>query len=116
LVAERNAWLEDIENAELSIMQNGYVDLTLTSNARWDRESEDYPYSLDTDIKGLTIAVNEAKEMYYSGHTYYLPIVKGKAKKLKNKRVRVYADKYEVDDIGIWRTFAVLATNIEVLK
>lgn len=40
-------------------------------------------------VDGVLYRFNEVRENYYNGHHYYLPIVNGKQKRIKNKTVNV---------------------------
>lgn len=57
--------------------------------------------------RDVYIKFPELKECYYAGYEYYMPVLKGKAKRIKNKRVRVQVEPVEG---------GFLVTNFEVLK
>ena len=40
-------------------------------------------------IDGILYRFNEVAQNYYNGYSYYLPVVKGNAKRIKNKTVNV---------------------------
>ncbi len=54
----------------------------------------------------------EVKENYYNGFEYYLPILKGKAKRVKNKNIKVTEFTYKIKDKEI--TIDIL--NFEIMK
>lgn len=57
--------------------------------------------------KDIYVKFPELKEFYYDGYEYYLPVLKGKAKRIKNKRVRIQVEPIER---------GYLVTDFEVLK
>lgn len=93
--------------------KQGYIDLTITENAHYDAEGR---CVLPTNIKGVYIVCEEgAKMMYYQGWEYYLPIFDGKAKRMKNKTVRIQTTNTLV---SCWRgikTVYIIPDNIKVL-
>lgn len=79
------------------IKNEGTVEVTVTTNAEY--QFEDDNYTLFTEDKIVVLVVDEAKEQYYNGYTYYLPVINGKAKRLKNKTVTFDVKKYTIDDV-----------------
>lgn len=75
-----------VEEIEYSFETNGYADVTITSNAE---EIDENKFACRTNVEGVRVLFDNAKEMYYNGYYYYLPVIDGKAKKLKNKVVRI---------------------------
>jgi hypothetical protein len=56
-----------------------------------DISGENYIYVMDVNFKGekLRLEFPEVKQMYYNGMIYYLPVINGKAKKVKGKNILV---------------------------
>ena len=64
-------------------------------------------YNGDYVENNITYHFPEVKENYYQGYEYYLPVVNGKQKRIKNKNLCITDYNYEVSDNEI---------KIEVLK
>ena len=62
--------------------------------------------------ENITYKFDETKEMEYRGCPYYLPIVNGKAKRIKNKNITVNKYTYEKTDYG----FTVNVIDFEISK
>lgn len=82
-------------------LANGTLEFTPTRNLDdcgdwWDTET-DFIFRFD-----------EVREYYYEGYPYYLPVLKGKAKRIKNQRVHVLD--------GEIKRNRVLIHNFEILK
>jgi predicted CoA-binding protein len=93
--------------------KQGYIDLTITDNAHYDAENF---CVLPTNIKGVYIVCEEgAKAMYYQGWEYYLPIFNGKAKRMKNKTVRIQIKNTHVSCWRGLKTVYITPDNIKVL-
>lgn len=93
--------------------KQGYIDLTITENAHYDAEGN---CVLPTNIKGVYIVCEEgAKAMYYQGWEYYLPIFNGKAKRMKNKTVRIQTKNTLVNCWRGLKTVYITPDNIKVL-
>lgn len=96
--------------------KQGYIDLTITDNARYDAENR---WVLPTNINNVFIVCEEgAKTMYYQGWEYYLPIFDGKAKRMKNKTVRIQTTNTLVSYCSYWRGVKlvhIIPDNIKVL-
>ena len=54
----------------------------------------------------------EVKENYYNGFEYYLPILKGKAKRIKNKNILVTKFTYEINE----KTIIIQILDFKILK
>ena len=54
----------------------------------------------------------EIKENYYQGYTYYLPILNGKAKRFKNKNIKVTKYSYSVNN----RIVTINVEDFEIMK
>lgn len=93
--------------------KQGYIDLTITENAHYDAEGF---CVLPTNIKGVYIVCEEgAKAMYYQGWEYYLPIFDGKAKRMKNKTVRIQTTNTLVSCWRGLKQIYIIPDNIKVL-
>lgn len=93
---QRRIIKKEIADLEDSI-NKGYIELQITSNVLFEKEDL---FIVLTD-KRLRLIFSEAKSLMYNGYEYYLPIINGKAKKLKNKHVRVHVKNYEKQhDLG----------------
>jgi hypothetical protein len=79
------------------IKNEGKVEVTVTSNADYQLKEDNY--LLFTEDKIVVLVVDEAKEQHYNGYTYYLPIINGKAKRLKNKTVTFDVKEYRIDNV-----------------
>lgn len=88
---QRRIIQKEIADIEDLISKGCYIELQITSNALFEKEDL---FIVLTD-KRLRLIFSEAKTLMYNGYEYYLPIINGKAKKLKNKHVRVYVKNYE---------------------
>ena len=78
----------------------GYIETRINRNPNEDGE-------LFIGNKSLIIKFSEVKEMYYNGYEYYLPVINGKTKKVKNKNVRIY---------GTIEDNIINVSNIEIIK
>lgn len=82
-----------------TILETGTAEVLIETNPG--------PEGLVAVAKNVYIKFPEVKECYYAGYEYYMPVLKGKAKRIKNKRVRVQVEPIEK---------GFLVTNFEVLK
>lgn len=82
------------------IKSEGKVEVTVTTNAEY--QFDDNNYTLCTEDRIVVLVANEAKEQYYNGYRYYLPIINGKAKRLKNKTVTLNVNEYKIDGNQIY--------------
>jgi len=85
------ARIENINfNMDLShgLSADGFIEFEATSNLKVS--SEYSYYTLEVEGVNITfyIPCSMHKEMYYNGFSYGLPLIDGKAKKMKGKRVR----------------------------
>lgn len=74
--------------------------MTVTTNPEY--QFDDNNYTLCTEDRIVVLVVNEAKEQYYNGYRYYLPIINGKAKRLKNKTITLNVNEYKIDGNKIY--------------
>lgn len=95
------------------IAEHGYYDIESVGNL-YDEGDGDYLFRTNnTDIQ---VAYNgDVKEMYYSGHYYYLPVINGKSKKIKNKTIRVYVSDYDITQTEYWSRIYIKTNRIEIL-
>lgn len=88
-----NNMIEKVKNSDI-------LELTMTSNLDEDG------YYREGDV---LYKFAEVKENYYQGWSYYLPVLKGKAKRVKNKTIVITKFNYSVEG-------SVLNINIEDFK
>lgn len=110
---ERIEKIEDVEKwaeqdelrviIENSLKINGYVDVTPTRHV-------DYMGLLN--INGVNYFFKNVKSQYYNGFDYYLPVINGKGKRIKNKNVRFHTTG-KIDFQG-WKVWEV--NDIETIK
>lgn len=62
-------------------------------------------------IKEITFQFDEVKECYYRGYSYFLPVINGKSKRIKNKTIRI--TDFEILDID---NLIVKINNLEIVK
>lgn len=108
-----NKEIADVEEIELQLEQNGFAELTIVSNAFEDGNG----YWLRTNVKNVRVLVEHAKALYYGGDWYYLPLINGKAKKLKNKSVIIYPEDIDVE--VLWngtRVLNIKANAVDIIK
>ena len=77
------------------IKNNKTIDVTITANPEPEYDEEG-TFTMPTDNKSILIVVSEAKEQYYNGYTYYLPIINGKVRRVKNKKMTIDCTNYEI--------------------
>ena len=93
--------------------KQGYIELTIIENAHFDFEGR---CVLPTNIKGVYIVCEEgAKIMSYQDWEYYLPIFNGKAKRMKNKTVRIQTKNTIVSHWRGLKEIYIIPDNIKVL-
>ena len=95
---------ESIVTKKESIRKNGFVDVFV------DRNVDGYDKILYAE--GINFLFDKVKENYYNGYSYYLPMVDGKAKRIKNKNVRIFVEKEATND----EPFDWYVKSFEVLK
>lgn len=89
--AEYDKEMESIEfaNKHFEEIINGNVDNTIYPE-------RNLAYDGSIIIDDITYVFPEVKESFYNGYEFYLPLLKGKAKRIKNKTIRI--KKFEVID------------------
>jgi hypothetical protein len=55
----------------------------------------------------------EVKENYYQGFPYYLPVLNGKAKRIKNKNIKIKKFTYSVDN---YNRLVIEILDFEIVK
>ena len=96
------------------IAEHGYYDIESVGNLKDDGGDEGYLFRTNnTDIQ--VAYTGDVKEMYYSGYYYYLPIINGKSKKIKNKTIRVYVSDYDIMQTEYWSKIYIKTNRIEIL-
>ena len=101
MTIELKETLEQVDVKTEFIKKNGYVDVFV------DKNVDGYDGSLYVD--GLMFYFENTKENYYNGYSYYLPMINGKGKRIKNKNVRMFVDGFRRD--GEWKV-----KNFEIIK
>jgi hypothetical protein len=72
--------------------ENGEIVLTIIENPRQYGDYEDtYQFASRTE-EGILVFFKEVKECDYNGFEYYMPLIKGKGKRVKNKTLTVVVD------------------------
>lgn len=61
------------------------------------------------DESGVKLVFDNVCEMYYQGWNYYLPVINGKAKRIKNKNIKI--TEYDIVEDNV-----ILVHNIEIIK
>ena len=89
----RRTIMEAFEAGELVL----FIDSNPNSNGEWIEQRS-----------GMTIQFDEVAERDYQGWTYYLPVLNGKAKRVKNKSIKITSAEVDGDTIKVH--------NFEVLK
>lgn len=87
-----------------------FVSLT---NLRSDDRITGFTY--DDKFETVFFSFDEIKECYYNGYNYYLPLVNGKAKRIKNKRIRV-TDFEVVPKTRFSQFRKIIVKKFEILK
>jgi hypothetical protein len=113
--AERiNNEYERVISISEQIAEHGYYDIESVGNLHDDGGDEGY--LLRTNNRDIQVAyTGDTKEMYYSGHYYYLPVINGKSKKIKNKTIRVYVSDYDIMQTEYWSKIYIKTDRIEIL-
>jgi hypothetical protein len=91
----------DADNAKQLIDSGEPIDVIAQSNLK-DGYPEDFTYCRATlgsepSDKYIWLHFKEFKEMVYQGFPYYLPVINGKAKRIKNKALRIDSYTYVGD-------------------
>lgn len=95
------------------IAEHGYYDIESVGNL-YDGDDEGYLFR--TNNPEIQVAyTGDVKEMYYSGYYYYLPVINEKAKKIKNKTIRVYVSDYDIMQTEYWSKIYIKTNRIEIL-
>lgn len=89
----RRAIMEAFEAGELVL----FIDSNPNGDGEWVEQRS-----------GMTIQFDEVAERDYQGWTYYLPVLNGKAKRVKNKSIKITEAEMDGDTIKVH--------NFEVLK
>ena len=85
---------DEIKNIIKSKVNNGEtIDLTITHNP----DSDGY-----IRVDGVLYKFPEVKESWYNGFPYYLPVLNGKAKRVKNKTIEISKCEYKDNVIYIY--------------
>lgn len=98
LKAERER--EEARQQIIDGIKNGYLELFIECNIDENFEYQDYD-------SGLIFNFKEGKEHYYNGYVYWLPVLNGKAKRIKNKTIAI-TDAIIEDDVITINNFNVI--------
>ena len=96
--------LMEVDTKKEFIKANGYVDVFV------DRNVDGYDHTLYAD--GIWFRFDEVKENYYNGYSYFLPMMNGKGKRIKNKNVRMFISK----EAGENSPFDYEVSSFEIIK
>lgn len=66
----------------------------------------------DNDCYNIIYHFNEVKENYYRGFPYYLPVLNGNTKRIKNKNIKITDFTYTVED----EKLIININNFEIIK
>lgn len=78
----------------------------------YNNDSDEY-YGVYVDDDGILYKFNDVKLNYYNGFKYGLPLLNGKAKRIKNKTVKIKDYEYELTKYGYAR---VEVKDFEIVK
>lgn len=89
--------------AEFESLTEVIVEPTRNIYKTWSDERNEETFTLDAEYKGIKVSLefDDVREMYYNGITYYLPVQKGKAKKIKGKRLLIQKSSNKVNKFEI---------------
>lgn len=96
--------LMEVDSKKEDIKKNGFVDVFV------DRNPDGYDKTLYAD--GIWFRFDEVKENWYNGYSYFLPVLDGKAKRIKNKNVRMFIRK----EAGENSPFDYEVSHFEIIK
>lgn len=100
-IEEHNAMLR--RDAERDELRKRILE-TMEFPINWNPDEKGYCYDVDSE---MSIKFDEVKEYWYDGCPYYLPVLKGKAKRVKRKTIKI--TDYDVDgDVINVHSFEVL--------
>ena len=80
--------MESVDSKNEFISTNGFVDVFVDRNV----DSEHILY-----VDGIWFVFPAVKQNWYNGYPYYLPVFDGKAKRIKNKNVRIHIKRKATD-------------------
>lgn len=75
---------KETETMLQAINDNGYIDCFIERNPDGDGELW---------VDGVWVTFPRVKSQWYNGYTYYLPVIDGKAVRVKNKHWRLFVEK-----------------------
>ena len=84
------------EQIERMLSNKEELEIIFNRNLSIEFDSSDKCYGVYRNEDGILFKFNDVKLNYYNGFEYGLPLVNGKAKRIKNKTIKVKDYKYEI--------------------
>lgn len=88
--------IEKQEQIERILSNKEELEVTFDRNLSVEFDSSNKCYGVYRNEDGILFKFNDVKLNYYNGFEYGLPLVNGKAKRIKNKTVKIKDYKYEI--------------------
>ena len=93
---------EELEAEKAREIENNKILNLLIKNEPFEINLDRNPdYNGDCRIDDVIYNFPEVKENYYQGYEYYLPVLNGKAKRIKNKNLVIKNYTYNVEKTGV---------------
>ena len=84
------------EQIERMLSNKEELEILFNRNLSIEFDSSDKCYGVYRNEDGILFKFNNVKLNYYNGFEYGLPLVNGKAKRIKNKTIKIKDYKYEI--------------------
>ena len=84
------------EQIEKMLSNKEELEVVFNKNLNIEFDSSDKCYGVYRNEDGILFKFNDVKLNYYNGFEYGLPLVNGKAKRIKNKTIKIKDYKYEI--------------------
>lgn len=84
------------EQIERMLSNKEELEILFNRNLSIEFDSSDKCYGVYRNEDGILFKFNDVKLNYYNGFEYGLPLVNGKAKRIKNKTIKIKDYKYEI--------------------
>ena len=84
------------EQIERMLSNKEEIEVVFNKNLSIEFDSSDKCYGVYRNEDGILFKFNDVKLNYYNGFEYGLPLVNGKAKRIKNKTVKIKDYNYEI--------------------
>ena len=72
------------------------IEILFNRNLSIESDNSNKCYGVYRNEDGILFKFNDVKINYYNGFEYGLPLVNGKAKRIKNKTIKIKDYKYEI--------------------